>query len=283
MTVSTDIELANIRELVITREMVDLFRRATKDDNKIHQGEGAIALGYQMGGLLKAAADDEFAKSASEDDLGFRCSEQETHFKGPVAVDSEVGLYTPSALKKDGDDYVVTVGLRKTGESEPRAVSTVRYSKLLPSGTHREDGNAYWITAEAAHDVARGLAKSERDIETLVLGLASNALYMRGKKIVDRAAQQGKMPAYMMHTITPHNALFPDHADGVSIGDSIIIATDAGSVAEKISRAMKRSSGGVPERPYKVSVVATKPTGRTIYTAELRLVFTTPDQIRESA
>lgn len=249
-----------IKELEITKQMVDDFRIATQDLNKIHEGEKAIALGFQLAAILYARA-----RETLSTDLYW--TSQTTKFERPVKIGSKVRFECDLA-GQEGDTFEITAKLIDAKDNFPVAVSTLLYGPSKPAEHTAPEGKRHVIKREDAEKTARGIGIQGIDISALVRGLASDALYTDGKGVIHAAAtEKGLFPVYRRHEILPTPA-----ERELQIGSVIYIATNASAVAKKITRDL-REGKDIKKRPYTADVKAVTEGGITVYDGRLTLLL----------
>jgi hypothetical protein len=245
--------------LQMTRSMVDAFRTATKDHNKIHE---EIALGFQLGFLIKDFADKYMKDLAPE----LSWSYQETRFENAVPIDAEVHA-GQTGLNLISDPHVV---VSLVDQTKTQCVSgMVKYYGPVPSGQRENAGREYTLTEEHARMVATGLGKEGTDIGALAIGLASNALLEDGKEIIEKHREEGKEPVYIRHKIRPYSAL-----ELLKPEDQIIISTNAAKFITFSQERMERLKGLYPAK-----VVATRPDGSLLYEVDMAITFIPREQV----
>ncbi len=244
----------------ITRQMVEDFRTATRDTNKIHQGEKAIALGFQMASILSNYARKLFSEQ------GFDWTSQITRFETGVRAGSKVTIDC-DLVGQEGNAHDITIKLTDSKDNT-LAISTLKYGPERAIERITPKGHIYTITREDAEKTARGIGKTGTDISALVRGLSSNALYKDGSEVIEKAAQQKELvPVYIRHQIEPTPA-----ERQLKIGSTIYIATNAPDVAKKIELDLSKGKD-TRRRTYTTEATATTEDGQKIYDGRLTLVL----------
>lgn len=188
------------KDVHITKQMVDRFREATQDTNKLHE---EILLGKQMEAFLKSRSNQSYA-------TGLLCAAQVTKFHETVAIDSTV--WAKADVERDEPDYkhVKMTLYRGTPEipSKPVATSELTYVKELLSPKSELGGHCYDLRRSDAIHVAHGSAQEQPDYLSLAIGLISPALFNDGAAVVFKAREEGKEPVYLQQSIIFHSAAY---------------------------------------------------------------------------
>lgn len=233
---------AKSRIIVPTREKVDLFRTATRDDNKAHE---FFDLGYHLGFEMKGLGDQEAVKSNAD----FWCVRQQSKFSKLVPIGSKL---TPSIIvnEETPKGLVLCVNLYE-GEIvpedkriKPHATATLTYVRKmdrLDAFATTQIGSPYTMTPEELEKVGRSLDYGKA-LDALPVGLSSHELQRFPAKLEQRikafvaahekaeAAKEEKdrksipefFPIYSKHDIKFYPAL-----EEMTSGKQFFIATDA--------------------------------------------------------
>lgn len=208
------------KDVQISKQMVDRFREATQDTNKLHE---EIALGIQIGGFLKSLADKVYAD-------GLLCETQESKFHKPVAIDSTV--WAKADVERNEPDYKhVKVTLYKGTPEFPGqhvATSELTYIRELLSPESHLGGHSYQLRRSDAIHVAHGTSQDLPDYLALTIGLTSPTLFKDGEHVVFKAREEGREPVYLQQSIT-----FRSGAYRLGENSRIFISTDCARVNER--------------------------------------------------
>lgn len=238
------------QSLKIDYDRVRSFLNGTRDPNKeLHR---TWALGFQLELILKQLADEAAQK-------GQQCALMRTIFSSPVQVDSTVRINPPKKIdisqsgKLKGFNEGFTIDLC-VGEQQA-ASSSFFYKQPTPAGTAPIQGHLFELTQYRAKQTGYGIFKTTPDYQAEAIGLASNALFQDGRKLVKQKQKEGKDPIYFAHVLTLTPELFE-----LQNGNKIRILTNARDSTEGRDR-------------YSMEVVATKEDGKILYTGQLNVTF----------
>jgi hypothetical protein len=203
----------SLGDITFTRTMVDAFRHATKDNNKVHN---IFALGTQAAFALRRKFEQQLGAQLQER----ACVSQTHQFGQGIVVDATVQCtYAPTA-----NPSTFEVKMYLPGIEVPVVKGELVYGTLMPAVApdvkKREFLAAYHLSHHDAAQTALGIGQQGRDYLALASGLTSPAMMKDARNVIKKAQKlRQEEPVYVRQTID-------FFASSASTPANIIVVTD---------------------------------------------------------